>query len=713
MWLLETLDDILINVELFMRYDVCDAFEAFYAACTYDNIEIWGTMAFIFLALALYIPWYFNYELVNFYEWLHPGWNTPFPLSNDLEDSIIEEELPRAIPYVPIIRVSPCQAPHIPPATTTPVTKSEFPYEHFRATGESFLSHLKYSTKKGSAIQYPSIWKDIFLNEDDEIKRGFVRVPKPHYGYEWKFVGTHKEDEDTLSSAIEELEEPKALVITEADPTETAKPPMITHEIAAVPPQPLLPPPVSAHLQIPSPASTQAPQTCSSALVQPNEVLQAPPQAPVLELVQPAVVSKALYEETFQDRVDFVFSFFANKLDELRIVMQTFLVPSSVQEQTDCAVAIHALIGEALKSLQIFFPDGLAADRSCHMGWNRLLEEFWDQIRPHGYALQQDGPQHIITLLEDTFLFGRYLGLSLQPLDCTPPPPPPPPPQQLPAQLTPEVVQQLLHQLLPPSQPPLPIPEQLPQLPPQLPPQPVPLSRPLCPMPPIHPVHTTPQQFTTPKPTEGFLVPPAPAQQVLQKLQNESESSQQEPEKEDLNVMDFDSPTLAEWYSKTDEELNELTPESFGWYDKEAARTKIWQYSGAKDLMLSGNLAVCTNSAMVKMKLNAIALHFKRLSVVLRMQAHAGDLLDYTDLAPLANEMTHCFKRAGEMTDACGGMPSSDPWREWGFACLYFHNEVYAEASIVKPLRRQYGSAWKDLERTWEAVEGKWLREKE
>ncbi|KAH7378285.1 hypothetical protein BKA66DRAFT_571714 [Pyrenochaeta sp. MPI-SDFR-AT-0127] len=418
-WLDETLCSLCLDIKLFFKYDIYDAVQDFYADCSPEDIEIYGTMAVIYPAIALYIAWRFGFRMDNFYEWLHPGWNTPISPPHD-HKNIVEINKPYAARKIPMVTNAP---PRVLPLPA--VVKPRHPYDHFHATGESFLAHNHYNLKKNSALQYPPNWKDFFLDEEDETKHGFIRVPKPHYGYEWKYVGTSGED-DIMQPTIEEPEESQALVAISSEFNHTVEASTLIYDIVDPPSENTPPPPPAPDLlSISAPTTVQPhPQAPSSTPVQPIKVPQASPQAHDLAPTQIIVTSQpSVEEEAFQERVAFVMSFYADKSDEVKKAMQNFLLASSTEEHRAAAKAIHSLIGEARKSLELFFENGLSAQQSFPMGWNTIIMDFWGQIQPNGYTLLQID-NDIITYMDDLFQFGRYMGLPLQAINCMPPPSP-------------------------------------------------------------------------------------------------------------------------------------------------------------------------------------------------------------------------------------------------------------------------------------------------
>ncbi|CAO2653933.1 Nn.00g106660.m01.CDS01 [Neocucurbitaria sp. VM-36] len=629
-WLLEMLSYLPTELQFFVFFVACQAvfkvietfynvcafvlglINAFYAVCTYENVEMFGAMTLVCTILLLLCTWDSDFVVKSL--WKQPSCGSSDSLTQHGVDDASHEKPSHSAPDD--LHESPI-SPSSSPSASTPAPPSYWPFENLYSTGtgESFLPHHSYSLKKDPTIQYPLFWKDTVFSKA------------------------------VMPPSIKEPEVSQRPIATEPRPVakvETAMPAYKPTTSQTAPPP--------AALQVPKPVRVVAPSLPVTATQAPQQVVLAAP-------AQPTVVAQPTVKPSFEDMVGFVFAFFAAKSDGLRAAMLAFVLASSPRECEEPAAAVRGLFGEALKSLQVFFPSGLSAAQSTGMGWNAIIEDFWGHFRPHGYALQQHGSQELVNFFNDVFQFGQYLGLPLLPLDCTPPPPPPPAP--------------------------------LPQSP-HLPPPPMPQASP------AYPVQQ--QAVATAKRTEAVQAPPMV-----------SKPTRDQPVEPVSEVLDFDTYV---WTKKETKALNELTKESFGW-----TNAKVWQFSCAKDFVLSAyDAANWANPFYVRGELNRKAGALKKAAVILRMQAKAGDLQDHTSLAPLLNEMKAWFKKAAEITDKCGGLKSNelDSWMSWYDACLYFHNEVFAETDIRRALRKQYGvDEWSSFEKVWTAGEDKWLADEE
>jgi hypothetical protein len=144
-----------------------------------------------------------------------------------------------------------------------------------------------------------------------------------------------------------------------------------------------------------------------------------------------------------------------------------------------------------------------------------------------------------------------------------------------------------------------------------------------------------------------------------------------------------------------------------------AARQRIWTHSAnaAADtsIQLNGNSVQLKNRRFVKEELNRIGLRFKRMAVVLLLQAQLCKSKHLSNVAtPLVQEVLDLIKRAAEMTRACKGVKlnAQDRWMD---AVIFFNDEVIAEKPIWNLLTEQYDpKLMKELAREWADHHEEW-----
>jgi hypothetical protein len=360
---------------------------------------------------------------------------------------------------------------------------------------------------------------------------------------------------------------------------------------------------------------------------------------------------------------------------EVVTAMKLFL--NAIRLGTECevpATSILDLMKGAVDRLEKFFPQGLDGLNEEHLIWKAAVVQFWDEFRPHGWAIQNDPDDRLRLFLIHYRQAATWLGLGhcLENLIATEPITAP---VQIPAQ-----TQQSLPMVHTPSwstaqQNAAPtISNPLPSYPPntqQHLPQPPPLST----QPPSAPkVQTQSFSFAF---TANTLAPSYPVAQTSQSTPTTSAPIQQQPVQQPQatqgapGLLDFNNNS---WLNKPDAELKRLTWKSFGGGEETAS--KIWKYDVPELGQFPGELPKVVLAQDVKAKLENVAPHFKRAAIILRLQGRGCPKDDDLEMVPLLMRIYDFLKRAEAITNKCKVLAVWDSKDEWYQACLYFHNEV-------------------------------------
>ena len=334
------------------------------------------------------------------------------------------------------------------------------------------------------------------------------------------------------------------------------------------------------------------------------------------------------------------------------------------------ALLILSMMEEAKTHLLPLFPNGLTGLNPDRLIWANSLVTFWDALRPHGYEIQAHPDESIRIFMVRYHDFAHWLGLGhlLLPFIVTAPP-------------APEPIQAPPRSSSSSSSRPRPPPRIIIQY---------------------------------PTPTVSFEAPAHAAPEAPQPAPTPSAPTQEQPVQQPQAaprppaLLNFDA---NDWLDQSDEALNALTWQSFGWSSHDQGRYKIWSYSTMGRLHLPQTDPSLLTPEVVKAEFEKVAPAFKRACVVLRLQARNCRCPDedVVGTLPLFGEVLGLLLQAEKMTNDCAKVVAWDAFDKWYVSCLYFRDAVRLDAAVWERLKKYYESdrytpmmrVWKDMKAEW------------
>ncbi|EMD66621.1 hypothetical protein COCSADRAFT_188923 [Bipolaris sorokiniana ND90Pr] len=518
---------------------------------------------------------------------------------------------PTSPPICPVTPSSPRPDPLIPAIYPPPY---EFPFEHFRGTGESFVpSRQNFHVKRPRYI-HPVIYKgSAFLETVEDVRR-------PDEGV--------------------------SVVAEDAEPTGTIK-----ADLAGTQEYTLSPPYRNNRLpSLPETVSTQTP-------------LQIPrlPKPPSPTTLRVNALNRVAQEEY--------------KIQEQMVIFLNTIPTGSGYELS--ASLILDFLCEAKKYLEPLFPGELSGITKGYLVWGKSIIDFWDTLSPYGWDFVHypDSRFGLEELLKE-FLFvppfipepepihEPFLEPFLEPVMTT-------------AEAKPQFQEQMrVAQVFSFAAPPPPL--QPEHSAPQLDSAPATYTYTMSAVPMNFSYRKSSQRSYPPPPPQQeqhaplsfkYILPSNPVNPSYRRSNRTSKpplprsSRPSQPLKNqvaeppnltpvDPNLIDFKDP---KWSNKSTPELTALPWSSFSFPSPSAAALKIWSYSTMSRLVLPEPRTKDLPSEYIKSHLETVALEFKHATAVLRLQALDCDKPCEDDLgmSPLFGEVMSLMVQAADFTERC------------------------------------------------------------
>lgn len=707
-------------------YEICDFFIESLVVSIITKLSLIG----VFFALGIY--------LLNKVDELEKGqFNRGYQHHEnyDADRQSVEAKTPIA-PTSPLIY--PVATPLPRPDSPIPTIYSppyEFPFEHFRGTGESFT---------------PS--------------RQNLHVERPRYIPPVTYKGS------TFLKTTENVQR-----LDEGIPAvaEDAEPPHEEVEQAQLFPDTPSPPPTSNR-------STSLPETAS--IQTPIQTPQTPhlPEPPSPRTIRVNALNRVAQEE--------------HKIQEQIVIFLNMIPTGSGYELS--ATLILDLLCEAKEYLEPLFPDGLSGIPTGYLVWGQTIIDFWNALSPYGWDFVNHPDSRMPEFIRRYLNLAIWFGLEerLSEFLFVPPFIPRPESESVPI---PEPIPEPIVEDVPITEPipeatPEPLPEPVmsitearPQFQEQMRVAPVSSS---ATSPPPQPEHSAPQPDSAPatytytmstvptnfsyqKPSQKSdplpnpsstlpaddAAPAIPVQETVQPPQKEqstmitsfsplnftyipsnpvnpshrrsnrtskppltkpsrpSQAPQKQPAEPpkptpvDPNLLDFTDP---KWSNKLTPELLTLTWSSFSFPTPSAAALKLWSHSTMGRLSLPEPRTKILTSDYIKSNLETIALEFKRAAAILRLQALDCEKPCEDDLgmSPLFGEVMLLIVQAADFTERCDELCVWDARDNWYHACVFFRDAVVQDERVWGALCRYYGQGkYKPLKKAWEQGSVEWL----
>ncbi|EUC51259.1 hypothetical protein COCMIDRAFT_31401 [Bipolaris oryzae ATCC 44560] len=567
---------------------------------------------------------------------------------------------PTSPPISPVTPSPPRPDPLVPALYPPPY---DFPFEHFRGTGDSFApSRQNLHVERPRHIPPVSYKGSAFLETMEDVKR-------PDEG-----VSVVAEDAEPLHEEVEEAQ--------------------------LCPSTPSPPPKESGLSSLPEMASTQIP---------PQTPLQTPrlPEPPSPRTIRVNALNRVAQEE--------------HKIQEQMVTFLHTIPTGSGYELSACLIL--NLLCEAKEYLEPLFPDGLSGIPTGYLVWGQSIVDFWGALSPYGWDFLHHPdsrmPEFIRRYRNLTIWFGveellsefLFVPPSIPEPEPVPAPVPVPEPVSEPvltiAEAKPQLQEQTaVAQVSSFAAPPPPQPE---HSAPQSDPAPKTLTYTMSSIP-ANFSYRKPSQKSDPPPPPPPSPPPPPQQKqpapfsfqyiILSTPVNTSsrrsnrtskslltrssrpapppppQKQPAEPPKPtpvDPNAIDFTDP---KWSTKPTPELLTLTWRSFSFPTPHAAALKIWGHSTMGRLSLPSPHTDLLSSPYIKSHLEAAALDFKRAAAILRLQTLDCEKPCEDDLgmSPLFGEVMQLIVQAAEFTERCDELAEWYAEDRWYHACVFFRD---------------------------------------
>ncbi|KAJ5029643.1 hypothetical protein J3E73DRAFT_254714 [Bipolaris maydis] len=651
---------------------------------------------------------------------------------DEWQDVKAETPVAHTSPWMcPVTPSPPRLAPLIPAIYPPPY---DFPFEHFRGTGDSFApSRQNFHIERPRYIP-PVFYKSSnFLETIEDVQRPDEGIPAvaedaaPTGTIKAVLAGT----QESAEPLHEEVEESQLC-------SDTFSPPLKENRLSSLPEM----------------ASTKAPS-------------EIPPQTPLQiqrlpEALSPEMIRLNALNQVAQEEY---------KIQEQMVVFLDMIPTGSGYELS--ASLILDLLCEAKEYLEPLFPDGLSGIPTGYLVWGKSIIDFWDTLSPYGWDFLHHPDSRVPEFIRRYRNLAIWFGLEdmlseflfVPPFVPEPIHEPVPEPFSEPVMTVTEAWPQLQEQTRvaqvpsfdeppqPQEEQPAPQPDPTPatftytmsQVPAKFSYQKPSHKSDLAPKPPstlppgdaapatlARETVQTPQREQSPTPPSPaplsftYTLPSTPVNPSYRRSNRTSKPPRprssrptQSPQKQPAepskpttlnpNLIDFNDP---KWSNKPTPELTVLTWSSFSFLSPSAAALKIWSHSTMGRLALPEPRTKDLTSEYIKSHFEAVALDFKRASAILRLQALNCDKPCEDDLgmSPLFGEVMSLMVQAADFTERCDELCVWDARDNWYHACVFFRDAVVEDKKVWDALCGYYGQEkFRPLINAWKQGSVEWL----